>query len=217
MSYKNRLSDVPMPPRIASLTRDRRGYPIPFIALRDTDGIPHFTINDHMKVMHARMRKVCSICGKGFEVFQDSRGKRNPTPENAGMWFVGGPMSAFHPHGAYIDPPAHRECHEYALRVCPYLAAPSYARRIEGATLDPAKLPRYMVGFVDSAMIPERPEVFVSVWCEDHIAVGPGGMYMKPAGVRAYQFWRHGERVPAQEAAQLQLHYEATVGAIRAG
>ena len=40
-----------------------------------------------------------------------------------------------HENGAFADPPGHRACVTYALQVCPYLAAPSYAKRIDGETL----------------------------------------------------------------------------------
>ena len=53
-------------------------------------------------------------------------------------WFVGGPKSAFSIIGAYYDPPMHEECAHYALQVCPYLAAPTYSRRIEDKTINPS-------------------------------------------------------------------------------
>ena len=38
------------------------------------------------------------------------------------QWLVGGPASAFHPRGAYVDTPTHYACLRYALQMCPHLA-----------------------------------------------------------------------------------------------
>ena len=112
---------VPIPARMAHLDRDRRGYPIFFMAYRDQQGRPHFTINDERKRQIVIARDLCSICG---------------APLLRGRWFLGGDLSAFDANGAYIDPPMHDECVHYALRVCPYLASPSWSHYVAGRTLD---------------------------------------------------------------------------------
>jgi len=45
------------------------------------------------------------------------------------MWMIGGPLSAFHPQGVYIDTPVHYDCGKYALQVCPYSAVSLYSAK----------------------------------------------------------------------------------------
>jgi hypothetical protein len=139
-------ADHPLPYRLKHLPKDRRGLPIPFVVFRDQDGKPHFTINDQHAVAMALSSKLCGLCGK---------------PHRFGeMWFIGGPTAAFHESGAFIDPPVHRECGEYAMKVCPFIAAPSWSRRIDDKTLDYSKLPQdQAIVAIDSP--PERPPYFV--------------------------------------------------------
>jgi hypothetical protein len=99
--------EIPIPVYMQDLERYRRGFTIPFIVLRDNTGKAHFQINDSLKVNQAINERLCAICGK---------------PLGSDMWLAGGPLSAFHPHGAYVDTPTHQECGNYAMRVCPYLA-----------------------------------------------------------------------------------------------
>lgn len=186
------MIDVPLPRRMRALQRDDRGYPVPFVILRDTDNRPHFTINDDRRRMRCLVERRCQICGCRLDKV---------------MWFVGGPQSAFHPDGCYNDTAMHYDCMEYALRVCPYLAAPNYLRRIDAATLDPAKLPPGCPPlFFDATQIPERPDLFVAVGAlRQTIKPGPP-YYVKP--VRPYQaveIWRQGQKLDAKATAALKL------------
>ena len=100
---------IPIPERMRHL-KVYRGYAVPWGVLIDADGTPQFAINMEEArdlMIHADL---CGICGK---------------PLFRGRWFVGGPASALHPRGAYIDMPIHNECKDYALQACPYLAAPA--------------------------------------------------------------------------------------------
>ncbi len=170
---------IPVPDRMKHLERDDRGYPIPFIVLRDTLNQPHFTINDNAKVMRCITADLCAICGK---------------PLFRGRWFVGGPKSAFHPHGAYIDPPMHHECMRFAVQTCPYLTRESYTKRLDGKTLDPALMPAHHIGLQDNTMDPTRPRVFVAV-----MAVGQfltPSMYLVPKRpYRKVEVWQGGKMI----------------------
>lgn len=140
-------NNVPIPDRMKHLPKDPRGYPIPSNVLVDNKGKAHFAINDHEVREHHIKNELCPICaGKLLR----------------GRWLVGGPASAFHEMGGYLDPPMHDECCHYALKVCPYLAAPSYGKRVDAKTLNPKDSP---VGalFVDSTQIDIRPDVFVAI------------------------------------------------------
>jgi hypothetical protein len=160
------------------LKRDGRGYPIPDGVYVDPDGRAHFTINDETKRMRHLLTRCCPICGRRLK------------PD---YWFVGGPRSAFDPNGAYIDLPMHDECAHYALRTCPYLAAPNYGSRIDARTLSKDNPAPFLI---DQTMIPERPDVFVALSCKKFTVI-KGGQYVRP--VRPYrqvEYWQYGLRRP---------------------
>lgn len=181
-------NDVPIPSCMRHLARDRRGYPIPVVVLVDRNGEPHFTMNDEDARWRCIERDLCTICGG--KLFR-------------GRWFVGGPLSAFDPDGAYVDPPLHGECARYALRVCPYLAAPNYSKRIDARTLRPGAEPGLML-MVDATMIPDRPAVFVSAMAAGQTVTGDRTSlqsYVKPK--RPYlriEYWREGVQLAAADA-----------------
>jgi hypothetical protein len=173
---------VKIPRLMRNLPKDSRGYPVPVTAFRDKNGKPHFAVNDSAVRTDIIIHDRCPICG-------------NKLSER--LWFVGGPLSAFNPDGAYIDPAMHYECMKYALQVCPYLAAPSYTRRIDDKTIKPDTIPDAVV-FVDSTMIPERPDVFVAVETNSYSMSlhTPPMIYLKPR--RPYssiEFWKNGQRL----------------------
>jgi hypothetical protein len=178
-----------IPPRIARLDRDPRGYPIPWNVLRE-DGKPYFVVNDDRRHMTALFGGLCPICGQLL-----ARTK----------WFVGGPRSAFDPRGCYIDLPMHYECAQFALRVCPWLAAPHYhetGRPAESRVLPPSRV------LVDETQIPDRPVLFVAIASTGVMVdmakfpaqlprVGP----IKP--IIAIEYWRHGAQLDRAEGEAL--------------
>lgn len=183
---RRRFECVPVPAEMQHLPRDRRGFPIPEIVFRDHAGLPHFTINDTAKSIQALAEERCPICW----------GKLT-----RGRWFVGGPLSALHENGAFADPPGHRACVTYALQVCPYLAAPSYAKRIDGETL----IDRAGIAVaLDPTVVAARPEIFVAV-----MAVGQSVRWgMNPTirpkrPYRAIEYWRHGVRLADAEGERI--------------
>lgn len=197
---QRRIELPPMPPRIAQLPRDSRGYPIPWNVLRrasgERAGEPIFTVNDDRRAFRALRERLCPICGG---------------PLGRWQWFTGGPRSAFDEHGWYLDLPGHRECAEYALAVCPYLSATKYLRRIDVPDMSGIGTPLLMDDTIDD----NRPEVFVAVAsprAEASLRGAPDGLgrlvtpYVRPARpLTGWQVWRHGER----------LEREAAVAAVR--
>jgi hypothetical protein len=177
---------IPIPDRMRDLPRDARGFPIPFIVMRDRDGRPHFTINDEARRRFVLENDRCAICN---------------FPLNRGRWYVGGPACAFHKRGAYLDPPMHRECAHYALQVCPYLAAPRYAKLIDGRTLDPAKAPSLVL--LDSNVDNSRPALFVAVMAIGHKIVMPEGYTRPRRPLRRIEFWQHGRQISREQAEPL--------------
>lgn len=121
-SFPMRTDLPPLPERMKSLTVSDRGYPVPwFVAW--ADGKPEFRIADAHKLVAAVKESRCWVCG-GFMAGEKG-------------CFVLGPMCTVNRVSA--EPPSHRECAEYSVRACPFLAKPHMTRR-EGALLvDPAE------------------------------------------------------------------------------
>ena len=185
MSTSTERLALPVPMRMRTLARDPRGYPIPFIVMLDKAGVAQFTINDQRRLEKVRGRKLCAICGKRLD---------------DGAWFVGGSRCFLHERGAFLDPPAHIECAEYALRVCPFLAAPRYAGRIDDAKLTPGGMPEGMALARAEFMTPDRPEIFglghSYAYRFEVDSAGGMGCYVVDAW-DYIEWWERGERVNA--------------------
>lgn len=105
------LAKVPMPKRIAELPRDpERHYPIPFF-VSIVEGKADFRVADAQKALICLKEKRCWICGQ---------------PLGRYLAFVIGPMCAINRVSA--EPPMHRDCAEYSVRVCPFLLNPNQKR-----------------------------------------------------------------------------------------
>lgn len=189
-------TEVPIPDRMRDLRRDKRGYPIPANVLIDNEGNPHFTINDHTIRRKHIKEQLCAICGKKLL---------------RGRWSVGGPASSLTEDGVFYDSPLHYECARYALQVCPYLAMPKYAKRIDARTLDPSKLDNHAPIFVDPTQIENRPPVFVMVMHvgETYSYDRMGEVkYIKPKRPhRRYEFWADGVQLPDDEGMKIALKH----------
>lgn len=190
---------VPIPARMAHLPLDPRGFPVPHVVLKDSEGAAyHFAVNDHSKVAACAREGRCHICG---------------TALFRGRWYVGGPLSAFHRNGAYFDGGMHDECAHFALKVCPWLAAPKYARRIDVVK----SVAKKGVFAVDTTTIPMRPPLFVAVMAIGE-KVAAAGNFLPTKPYRKIEFWRAGERVPYEEGARISAaEIERLVAEIRAG
>lgn len=190
------LQTTPIPRRMARLPRDPRGYPIPVVVLRDRQGKPHFTTNDHKVTLRMARERRCHICGQHLV----NQAQVNPVRH---MWFAGGVLSAFHPDGAYNDGPMHHECMQYAMQVCPYLAVRTWTGEIMDKTLQPD--PNVLRLMVDATSIPGRPEVFVAVCVSTYSYTRVNNFYgfkiRQPYIAREY--WRHGQQLTEEEAQPL--------------
>ena len=178
------------PPRLAGRPRDRRGYPIPWNVLIGEDGTPFFTVNDDRRHWTAIRGGLCPMCGEALGRWK---------------WFVGGPQSAFHEHGWFMDLPGHHDCIEYALQVCPYLAMPKWAGRID--VVHPEKLGKVTPAiFLDETHDPARPDIFVAV-AGARVMLnrrGPYLPYVRPAKpLLGIEYWRHGKKLTEEEGVRL--------------
>jgi hypothetical protein len=185
------MRKVEIPERMRHLKCDERGYPIPCMVLIDSTGRPHFAINDDAKRLEVIRKELCSICGT--KLFR-------------GRWFVGGALSAFHPQGAFIDPPMHAECCRFALQVCPYLAAPRYS-----AEIGIAKAKAYASALtdnrllVDNTQMPGRPlnDMFIALMTTRPIAIYENFNLKPTPPYNIVEYWRRGERLPDREGSAL--------------
>ena len=183
-----------------TLGKDHRGYPIPFLVLRDKTGQPHFTINDIRKRAECVRKGLCAICGKPFErsrmFLLEGRGNWNE------MWFVGGSRVFLHENGAFTDPPVHRECGEYALRVCPFLAARNWSGRIDAGTVKPGSLPDAIALVKNELMLPALPERFGFGLTYGYAEVDnyPESL-LRVRDWRYVEWWHAGEQVSAPDTA----------------
>jgi hypothetical protein len=190
---------VEMPRALRKRPRDRRGYPIPFIVLIDAQKRPHFTINNGERVIAAGRKKLCGLCGGKL------RGD---------IAFVGGPVCFFSAMGAFSDPPMHAECARYAIRVCPYLAAPSYAKRIDDKTLRPGATPNGVLINTDIAVPDDRPAAFV-LGATDRYEMffrDDGAPLFRCAGRWTdLEVWQHGRQLEGAEKDRVRSVYEGAM------
>jgi hypothetical protein len=110
------LQTTIMPPQVAALPRDPRGYPVFFAVYVDAEGTPDFRVTDDAKRRQCWRERRCGICGDELGYW---------------LWFIGGERSVA--NRLFSDPPMHEDCARYAMAVCPFLARPQakYAPDVE--------------------------------------------------------------------------------------
>jgi hypothetical protein len=104
----------PLPPRIASLPRDERGYPIPAFVqwVRDREGlVPDFRIARTEFRARAFRQGLCWICGDRLGVHK--------------VYLIG-PMCVV--NRVTSEPASHRDCATFAATACPFLIRPRQKR-----------------------------------------------------------------------------------------
>lgn len=99
---------------MAHLPRDARGYLVPFFVAK-VDGVFDFRVADDRKRTRAVRESLCWLCGQKLGRFK---------------CFAIGPMCAINRTSA--EPPCHRDCASWAVRVCPFLIKPRMHRREGG-------------------------------------------------------------------------------------
>lgn len=191
------IPNVMIPKSMRTLPKDARGYPIPFIVAKDRRGVAQFAVNDHERVHTASIKQLCGICGKRL---------------THGGWFIGGPGSFLMEYGAFLDPHMHQECATYALKVCPYLAAPRYLKRVEGKRMEAGGVPKDYVVVVNEAAKEGRPLIFMlGQAMEWRGIVKPEEIVFHSQAWSYVEFWLDGVQVqaPARYWIQRQCGLEA--------
>jgi len=111
-TYSTEL-DKSMPARIAALPV-QNGYPVPYF-VAEVEGKYDFRIADYRKFKPAIKKKLCWICGQKLGAY---------------LAFTIGPMCAI--NRVISEPPSHRDCAEWAIKVCPFLSQRQEVRNFEG-------------------------------------------------------------------------------------
>src|SRR5688500_69447 len=106
----------PIPSAIAKLTRDERGYPVPWF-VSWLDGKPEFRVADASKFRLALRERRCWVCG------ERTKRRKDNWPD---LTFVLGPMCTITRTTA--EPPCHFECAEFSAMACPFLSMPKAKR-----------------------------------------------------------------------------------------
>lgn len=96
---------IPIPKRLQRRPKFH-GIPIPFTAFVGPDGLPDFKVTNQQTWRVCVITKRCGLCGEKL-----MKGE---------CFFIGGERSM--ESGCFYDPPMHKECAEYAFKVCPFLA-----------------------------------------------------------------------------------------------
>ena len=168
---------VEIPARLAQRPRDSRGYPIPYSVLIDSSGRPDFRVADAETWVRTVNLRICSLCAQ---------------PLGKHLAFVGGPLTQV--NRMFTDLPMHRDCAEYALKVCPFLAAPRfrYAETFSSKDAD--------IAFAVNAHVSEtRPEVFFMGITSKYevVRLSPVTLVARAAPWTEVVWWREGTVVAA--------------------
>lgn len=179
-----------LPDRIAALDRDERGYPVPYIVMRDGAGRPVFSGNDVLRIAQAVQENRCHICGQDLD--------------DDDVWFVGGQGSALLNGGVglFNDGPMHGDCMRFAVRYCPHLSQ-RMVRRVGPSKAPAMRAAGYMVR--DTTSIPGVPPISVAVqtvlpW---GYSGGVGGMFSVPKPYRRVEYWQDGALLPLDRGRKL--------------
>jgi hypothetical protein len=113
------IRNIPLPARLARRPVSERGFPVPWF-VSFINGKWDFVNLDPRKIGEAYNREICFVCGEKLGQYKA---------------FTIGPMCSI--NRVSSEPPAHRECAEYAVRACPFLARPN-AKRNDKAHLVPS-------------------------------------------------------------------------------
>lgn len=184
--YRPELVKTAMPPRIAKLPVDDRGYPVPWF-VDYVDGKPEFRAMDPFKWKRAVREKLCWVCGERMGRY---------------MTFVAGPMCGINRTSA--EPPTHRECAEWSALHCPFLNNPDSIRRVDEVVgLGSDNVPGHM--------ITRNPGVTMLWTCVDYSIFGDGRghpliMFGEPVAVDWYTKGKVATRAEVVESIASGIH-----------
>jgi len=109
--YRSDIGEVPI--RLRSLPV-QNGYPVPWFVAKIED-VYDFRFVEGKKIIPAVKKQLCWICGQKLGTYKA---------------FALGPMCTI--NRVISEPPSHRECTEWSMRICPFLANRQEGRREKG-------------------------------------------------------------------------------------
>ena len=165
------LAAIFKPPRIRTLQTDPRGYPVPYFAATDPLGHPDFRVVDHDRWQHAVRFRRCGICGEQM---------------GQNVAFVGGPASI--ESRLFTDLPMHIDCAGYAMQICPFLAAPSFAYSRGLPALEGVQT------LANASVSTDRPSIFglASTHSFETVALPDGTLALFSARFKSLTWWQNG-------------------------
>jgi len=104
--------DVPVPPKMSRVPRDKRGFPVPYHLRPDNfaeGGEADLRVVNGMNLLDCIMHHKCGVCG---------------LPLYRTFVMSGGPLCVY--NRIFTEPPLHEECARYAHSVCPFLTLPKF-------------------------------------------------------------------------------------------
>jgi hypothetical protein len=165
MSFPSQLN---IPRRLGGRPRDKRGLPIPWGVVILPDGTPDFRVSDGERWLRCIRERLCPLCG---------------LPIKRSLWFVGGPSCM--EHRLFQDPGMHRDCAEFALRVCPFMAQP----KAHFSDLERRPPPPGYASVETPGISVEKPDRFVLAATTKCEIVRLNGMPFIQASAWSHVFW----------------------------
>ena len=170
------IRDIPIPERMRGLPISSQGYPIPWFVPYTRDGAPVPQAACPIKRLRAGRIGLCWCCGGSLGVHKA---------------FAIGPMCMV--NRVTSEPANHRECAQFAVRVCPFLRNPRMQRNPtvpeDGKALPPG------------LMIERNPGV-VLVWITRHYHAfrdHDGGILYSLGAPESLSFFAEGRRATRAE------------------
>lgn len=167
------LPTVAVPPRLDRRPRDRHGRIVPWFVAYLDNGEPDHRLAGPDRFRDAVRLNLCILCGEGLGSYKA---------------FCIGPMCTI--NRVTAEPPAHKDCAEYAPKACPFLLNPNMRRR--------DKLPENTVP-PDGIMCPRNPGISV-VWTTRRWTKKPGYQLFDLGEPTEVTWWREGRPATYGEA-----------------
>jgi hypothetical protein len=190
IEHAARAAAAPMKPDLAAIAPERikrlpvdpdRGYPVPYFVAW-VEGKPEFRVADARKYARAVREKLCWVCGERTGRY---------------CWFTIGPMCIINRISA--EPPAHRDCAEFSVRACPFLARPRMERRT-GDLADGSPIGAGTTGGGFALLHNPGATVLYLPMTFDRRPDGHGGHLFHLGEPLEVEWWTEGRRATAAEA-----------------
>lgn len=173
--YNVAIQRLKMPSRFAKLRVNEQGFPVPKF-VQDVEGKPDFRVVNTTFLTLAIRHKLCFLCGEALGRFQ---------------CFTIGPMCAI--NRVSSEPPAHKECAEFAVQACPFMTQPNRTRNKHGLPENAQDPAGYMI---------ERNPGVTLLWVTESYRVFralDGGTLIKIGDPTETQWWARGRAATREE------------------